>query len=276
MSQCGQDVNVELQDVISNPLPQFPAIPPTTGVGQVIDIDDWPTTGLITVTPGIQVPTLSSYRPFPGDLAYLIKQGGQWIAIGSLSTRGIGGSLPSDGISADGTMARWSFEAGPLIQDSGWTIVSNTPPGEADITSVAVGDAPHGLRVAEIFIGDASNGQNIDVVMRSPSIPVAPGQRWAMSGWFISTNGGFTASYNNYISGSLREEDGFPIDGGGIGVQFGGASTGWIQSESRTGYATIPAGVTSMRAQISYTLTAAANNVLVYCQFDDIQVRRVS
>lgn len=190
MSTCGQDINVELEDVITNPLPQLPAIPPSTGIGEVIGIGDWPTSGLIEINPGgsltpVRVPTLSSYRPQLGDLAYLMKQGPQWIALGSLSTRNVGGSAPIDGSNSDGSWWRWTFETG-TPQQLGWAATDDTMGATAFLgrslaSAIGFAPAPHGEYVARWDLRGTSGCGSALVYMTSPSIPVSPGQVWEVS-----------------------------------------------------------------------------------------------
>jgi len=286
VSECGQDVNVELEDVITNPFPTLPAIPPSTGVGEVIGIGDWPTTGLIGITPGIQVPTLSSYRPQIGDLAYLIKQGSQWIAIGSLSTRGIGGALPTDGVAADGSQARWSFENGApgTAIGQGWSIdtsssVSATvdPMEFANSVSSDTTPIPHGVQVAkgDYVITALSSGAAASYFMLSPSVPCSPGQSWQVS--MFVRQAIFQGSPGAYVNTELIfNSTGQPSPFEGASTSFGSSSSGWVPMT--TGPMSVPPGNSSFRVTVNYGSLASNSPVNVTGSFlvDDVRVWRVS
>lgn len=294
MSQCGQDINVELEDVIADPLPTLPTIPPSTGTGPVVGIDDWPTTGLIDVLPGgsgipISVPTLSNYTPQVGDLAYLIKQGSQWIALGSLSTRNIGGSLPVDGISNDGAQGRWSFENGANLATigGGWTLINDSA------GSVSVIDAryavvsptgvfglaaqftpiPHGNAAAVLEFVVPSDGEDLVYTMLSPAISCAPNQQWQI---------GCSARYTSLFG--LQEGavglrflwNSSGIQVGGVAASFTGSSA-WVPIQSQP--ITVPAGNSSFQIAIGFSSqTSLVGSAAASGRYavDNVQARRVS
>lgn len=280
MSECGQDVNVELQDLITNPFPTLPAIPPSTGVGEVIDVDDWPETGLIGITPGIQVPTLSSYNPQIGDLAYLIKQGSQWIAIGSLSTRGIGGALPEDGISADGRSARWSFEDGaPNSAVGGGWAFTPSPTSLATVDALLyasetvnrdnVPPVPHGFQVAK-YEWNITNGgtppQAAVAFLTAPTVPAGAGEQWTAS-----------AKIKCIVSQGLAQSNlslsinGFAVSLYAFGVT--GASD-WIAVQ--TPPTTLDTANVVLTFQMNNLRSDVDRSAFGEWLFDDVQLKRVS
>lgn len=279
MSECGQDVNVELQDVITNPFPTFPAIPPSTGVGEVIDIADWPSTGLIGITPGIQVPTLSNYQPQIGDLAYLIKQGSQWIAIGSLSTRGIGGSLPSDGISADGRQARWSFEDGAPGANigGGWTFdpfptsLATVDPityASATFNRANVPPVPHGFQVAKYewnIAAGTPSPQTAVAFFTAPTVPAPSGSQWVASAVIkcVVDQGLAQSGFTMFLNGDAVSSYGFGVTG----------ATGWIPVQTPQ-YGASGGGL-SLMFQMNNNRSDVDRSAFGEWLFDDVQLKRV-
>lgn len=260
MSECGQDVNVELQDVIANPLPELPTIPPSTGVGEVIDIDDWPTTGLIGIKPSLQVPTLSGYVPKVGDLAYLIKQGSQWLALGALSTSSSQFLDGANGWSWEGfendTFNPYGFVVESFTQ-SGFVQTPRVKSGAGhDYQTVPGNPPPHGTNWLSTRWQTFSNAAtSASIVFLAPARAVTPGQSYRMEAWmrvFIQ-QGPFNFTQMIGSVGTVRAGYADPhfefVDDG---FTYLAPSAPWQDVQGRLG--TILPGVTSVHPAVKFVV----------------------
>lgn len=123
---------------------------------------------------------MEQYQPALGDNVAIIRQGNQWLALGTPSAN------PSDNV-----VVNPSFENGTLtaIPDN-WTLYhdpASTESANVGLSAVPAGWQIDGPQAVEFFLDATPPGTSIDY-LSSDAIPVAAGERWAASAYVVGNS----------------------------------------------------------------------------------------
>lgn len=151
-------------------------------IGEVISYN----AGLITIAiSGSAVLTdaaylMDQYKPALGDNVVIVRQGNQWIALGTPSAN------PSDNM-----VVNPSFEIGTdAVLPDFWSLYhdpASTEGAAVGQTSLPLGWEIDGPKALHFFLDNTPPGTSIDYVS-SDAVPVALGQRWAASAFVVGNS----------------------------------------------------------------------------------------
>jgi hypothetical protein len=206
---------------------------------------------------------LKGYTPIIGELVAVLRNGSQWLVLGSMT------GSPSDNVvlnpsfnqDANGTAVptNWvSFNTTGVAS----TTITNPPWAGMDI------DGPQVLAVT-------AAGSNIVNVMSSAPITVTAGQVWAAKTYVSGQGtGGVIPQAGIFFSYYLNSVDVYPTTGSTDSTTMtipAFTVPAWLTLG--TGGVAVPPGVTSMRVSLRSTISAAAGTGTVY--WDQVSARLI-
>jgi hypothetical protein len=223
----------------------------------------------------------SAYQPVLGDIVAVLKQGNQWLVLGTHSAN------PDDNV-----ISNYSFENDDVgATPSDWEHYHD--PASTDTTTVSVGtqNTPiDGPKVLQLELDNTVAGAlstSIDY-HSSAAFPVEPGQFWSAHAWLLGfsfssgpwVRGGGTVFFSFYDSAGATYPNTIAADAGLAEVNVP-VSPPWllVRSESGSGRGVeIPVGATHARVTLRTVMTHedTTSNYSFTAYWDRVVARRLS